>query len=142
MNPNQSQKLVVTALIRNDEGKIFLQRRLGKRFVDAHAKWEFPGGKVDFGETPEEAVIRECKEEISCDVRVVRLLPTVWTRIWHRSDGGEVQCFVLCYEAEIVSGEPIPEEGKVDEMSWYAEEEVLALDTLPGIPEFLLAAKQ
>ena len=38
-------------------------------------KWEFPGGKVDQGEAPEAAIIREIREELGCDVAVVRALP-------------------------------------------------------------------
>lgn len=141
MNPHQSQKLVVVALITNDEGKILLQKRHDERFLDAHEKWEFPGGKVDFGESPEEAIVRECKEEISCDIAITRLLPIVWPRIWYPSDGGEVQVFVLCFLARIIQGEPTPEYGKVEEITWYTEDEIRTLEVLPGIPEFLLAAK-
>ncbi len=55
--------LVVAAIIVNEQGKILLaQRPEGKRLA---GKWEFAGGKVEDGETPEQAIIRELHEELS-----------------------------------------------------------------------------
>ncbi len=53
---------VVAAIIR-DENRIFATQRGYGEFKDG---WEFPGGKIEVGETPEQALIREIKEELDC----------------------------------------------------------------------------
>lgn len=63
---------VVCALIERD-GRVLLARRpAGGRLG---LKWEFPGGKVDDGETPGVAVLREIREELACEVTILRTLP-------------------------------------------------------------------
>ncbi|MEZ5691536.1 MAG: 8-oxo-dGTP diphosphatase MutT [Rickettsiales bacterium] len=65
--------LVVAAALINDEGKILLARRPeGKRLA---GKWEFVGGKVEEGEIPEEALVRELKEELGIKVAKEDLEP-------------------------------------------------------------------
>lgn len=59
---------VVAAIIRNKNGKILItQRNLQKA---QGGLWEFPGGKVELGETREYAIVREIKEELDIDIRV------------------------------------------------------------------------
>lgn len=64
--------MVVAAAIIRHEGKIFIAQRNDKSPFVPH-KWEFPGGKVEFGESPEECVVREVKEELDMDVKVESL---------------------------------------------------------------------
>ena len=65
---------VVVAIIRDDEGRIFATQRGYGDFKDW---WEFPGGKIEPGETPEEALIREIREELSTEISVDEFLCTV-----------------------------------------------------------------
>jgi len=133
----RKQLLVVIALIRNEQGKILLQKRLDDLIPDADGKWEFPGGRIDFGESPEETLIRECREEIGCEIKVIKLLPLIQSRVWRTSVGGEIQAIVLCYEAEIVEGQARPSDKKVGAVAWFNREELNALDVLPGIKDFI-----
>ncbi|MEK7542101.1 MAG: NUDIX hydrolase [Patescibacteria group bacterium] len=133
----EKQKVVVIALIRNEEGKILLQKRVDVLNLEANGKWEFPGGVVEFGEMPEQAVIRECQEEIGCKIKIVRLLPYLHAKVWERRDSEMVQVFVSCFEAQIVSGIPKASESEVSEVQWYTKEEVMTLDVLPGTNEFI-----
>ena len=64
----------VVAAIIIDDGNVFATQRGYGEFKDG---WEFPGGKIDAGETPEEALIREIKEELDTEVEVKELLDTV-----------------------------------------------------------------
>lgn len=61
-------KQIGVAVIRNDAGEILIDRRLDKG--DMAGLWEFPGGKIEPGETVEACVAREIKEEIALDVKV------------------------------------------------------------------------
>ena len=63
---------VVCALIQNEKGKIFCCQRGPGRSLSY--KWEFPGGKIEKNETPEEALIREIKEELKSDIKVIRYI--------------------------------------------------------------------
>ncbi len=64
---------VVAAIIKNDN-KIFVTRRGYGEFENM---WEFPGGKIEVGETKEEALIREIKEELELDIEIINYLTTV-----------------------------------------------------------------
>ena len=64
---------VVAAIIKNDD-KIFATQRGYGEFKDG---WEFPGGKMETGETPQQALIREIKEELEIDIEVGELIDTV-----------------------------------------------------------------
>ena len=65
---------VVAAIIHDDEGRFFATQRGYGDFKDW---WEFPGGKMESGETPEEALKREIREELSTEISVDELLCTV-----------------------------------------------------------------
>lgn len=64
----------VVAAIIIENGKVFATQR---GYGDFKGGWEFPGGKIDAGETPKEALIREIKEELDTEVEVFELLDTV-----------------------------------------------------------------
>lgn len=59
---------VVAAIIKNGEGKILITQRNLKK--SQGGLWEFPGGKIEKGETKEEAIIREIKEELTIEINV------------------------------------------------------------------------
>lgn len=65
---------VVAAVIERD-GKIFCCQRGPKG--ECAFKWEFPGGKIEPGETKEEALIREIKEELNCNINIERFITTI-----------------------------------------------------------------
>lgn len=91
-------RLVVVAGVAVREGRIMLcQRRSG---VHNALKWEFPGGKLEDGESPEAALRRELREELSIDVRVGRIVDAVV----HRYPDRDV--LLMFYRCEIVAGEP------------------------------------
>ncbi len=128
---------IVTALIRDEKGRFLLQKRIDAAEPDADGKWELPGGKIAFGELPEDAIRRECREEIGSEIFVERLLPIVWSNVWSRKDNRDTHVLVLCYEARIVSGAPMPVDAKVSEVRWFGTKEIGDLETLPGISEFV-----
>ena len=64
----------VVAAIIIDNKKVFATQRGYGEFKDG---WEFPGGKIEPGESPEDAIVREIKEELDAEVEVIELLDTV-----------------------------------------------------------------
>ena len=86
---------VVAAVIKH-EGKIFATQRGYGEFKDG---WEFPGGKMESGESPQEALKREIKEELDTDIRVGKLIKTVDT------DYPTFHITMHVFWAEVVSGE-------------------------------------
>lgn len=104
--------------------------------VEAHMKWEFPGGKVDFGETPEESVRREILEETGVEVSVKELIPWVGTSYWEYEWGTQqTLCFV--YRCEFVSQKEVEKDHHVEKIEWVKNEEIKKLETLPGTKEVL-----
>ena len=87
---------VVAAIIHKD-GKIFATQRGYGAYKDY---WEFPGGKIEAGETPEQALIREIKEELATTIQLEQFLMTV------EYDYPEFHLSMDCFICSIVEGEP------------------------------------
>lgn len=130
---NKKQMVVAVAVIRNEEGKVLAQKRVDPLVPDADGKWEFPGGLIEFGETPEEAAIRECKEETDCTIEIIRFLPFPYVGMWEKTNGQKFQAFVWFFEAKHIEGDPKPLDKKVSEIAWFTKEEALQLDALPNV---------
>lgn len=109
----------VGALIFNEEGK-FLMGLRGEKAKNERGKWEIPGGTVEWGETFEEALKREIKEEIGVEIEILELL-TVCSHILRDEGQHWVSPTYIC---KIIAGRPqIQEPGKCDELWWFDMEE-------------------
>lgn len=97
----KNQITIVVAIIRNENGDVLLARRNEPGLKDAHDKWEFVGGGIEFGENPEEALKREVLEEAGVEVEITRLLPKIFSEMLNK----ETQVIVMSYECKIISGE-------------------------------------
>ncbi|TPG75167.1 8-oxo-dGTP diphosphatase MutT [Brevibacillus laterosporus] len=122
---------VVGAVIINDDHKILSALR--SQQMSLPGMWEFPGGKIEKGEKPQESLIREIQEELGCQIEVGELIsdsvheyPTVKVRL-------------MTYFAKVVSGEPKASEH--EELRWIAVDELHSLEwapaDLPTIEELL-----
>lgn len=87
---------VVAAVIMK-EGKVFATQRGYGEFKDG---WEFPGGKVEAGESPEEALRREIREELEVEVNVGDLIDTI------EYDYPAFHLSMKCYACTIAGGSP------------------------------------
>ena len=132
------QITVFSAVVVKDK-KVLLNLRKENELPEAHLKWEYPGGKVDFGETPQEAVVREVFEETGIRIKVERLLPYVQTNYWKYPWGNQqTLCFIfLC---SFVKQEEVPNDHHVEEFDWIEINKVKDLDSLPGTDEILQLA--
>ena len=117
---NQDTKHVVCAVILKD-GKIFATQRGYGEFKDG---WEFPGGKIEPGETAEHAIVREIREELNTDVKVVRLLDTI------ESDYPTFHLSMQCFLCEVQKGslELLEHEAA----RWLDREHLYDVGWLPG----------
>jgi 8-oxo-dGTP diphosphatase len=108
---------VVAAVIVRD-GRAFCARRGGSG--ELAGKWEFPGGKVESGETREEALVREIAEELSVRIEAGPFLATVEHRY------RDFELTLHAYEARLVEGEPALSEHL--EGRWLSKHELGGLD--------------
>lgn len=114
--------LLVTAAVVFDGNRVLLTRRPeGKRHAGF---WEFPGGKVDPGESPEQALIREMREELDVAVRV----GDIFTVVHYRYEWGAV--LILAYACQLLTG-PLHNLG-VAEHRWVLPSELNEYPILPA----------
>lgn len=116
---------VVAAIIHDDEGRIFATQR---GYGDWKDWWEFPGGKMEPGETPEEALLREIWEELETRIVVERLVKTVeW-------DYPKFHLTMHCFLCHIESGHPVLleheaarwlKQGKLDDVNWLPADRIV-----------------
>ena len=111
----------VVAAIIIDDGKVFATQRGYGEFKDG---WEFPGGKIDAGETPEEALIREIKEELDTEIVVKELLDTV------EYDYPKFHLSMDCFICKIKSGELVLKEHEASK--WLTKETLDSVEWLPA----------
>ena len=116
---------VVAAIIKavNDKGEniIFATQR---GYGELKGGWEFPGGKIEDGENPEDALKREIMEELGIEIKVGDMIDTIEYAYpsFHLS--------MDCFFAEIVSGDLVLKEH--EDAKWLTKEELDTVDWLPA----------
>ena len=116
----------VAAAIIREGGRIFATQRGYGEFKDF---WEFPGGKVEPGETPEEALVREIREELDTEISVGERAARV------EYDYPEFHLSMECFFAEVVSGGLVLKEHEA--ARWLSGEELDSVDWLPADLELI-----
>jgi 8-oxo-dGTP diphosphatase len=114
--------VLVAAGVLERQGRILAARRKKGSHLEGH--WEFPGGKIEDGESPEECLVRELEEEIGVFVRPGRILEAVFHRYPEKS------VLLLFYRCELLEGEPRAIE--CDEVRWVALADLPSLDWAPA----------
>lgn len=128
---------VVVGLVTADDGRILVTQRNEPELPEAHLKWELPGGKVAFGESAEGALKREIYEETGYTVKVGSLLPHSHMSLWHYKDIDQ-HTIIFCYRCALVgNSHENAHDHHVADTRWVSHIEVLELDTLPGLKEFV-----
>jgi len=111
----------VVAAIIIDGDKVFATQR---GYGDFKGGWEFPGGKIDAGETPEEALVREIKEELDTEIEVIELLDTV------EYDYPKFHLSMDCFICKIKSGDLVLKEHEA--AKWLTRATLDSVDWLPA----------
>ena len=111
---------VVAAIIR-DKDKIFATQRGYGEFKDG---WEFPGGKIEDGETPQDALKREIMEELDTEIKVGELIDTI------EYDYPTFHLSMDCFWAEVITGHLVLKEAEA--AKWLTKEQLDSVDWLPA----------
>lgn len=114
----------VSVLPVDEAGRVLLVRHAGH-----DDGWGVLGGAVDVGESPAAAAVREAREEITADVRLVRLVDVLGGPDYEVSypNGDRTAYVTAVYEARIINGSPAPGDGELSELAWFTAGE------LPGL---------
>ena len=121
---------VVAAVILS-EGKIFATQR---GYGDFKGQWEFPGGKIEEGETPHQALVREIKEELDIDIEVNELIDRI------EYDYPDFHLSMDCFWCKIIGGHLVLKEASnakwltkdnIDSVSWLAADRLI-IDQIKG----------
>ncbi|WP_420143123.1 (deoxy)nucleoside triphosphate pyrophosphohydrolase [Sphingobium sp.] len=122
--PPISPLLVVAVALVDADGRVLLQQRPpGRAMADL---WEFPGGKVEPGETPEAALVRELEEELGIETHQSCLAPATFA-----SEAlGEKHLLLLLYVCRKWKG--VPEARHATALKWLKPAQMYALDMPPA----------
>lgn len=115
---------VVAAIICDDikeKNKIFATAR---GYGDLKGGWEFPGGKVEIGETPQEALKREIMEELDTEIKVGELIDTI------EYDYPTFHLSMECFWCKVIEGKLVLLEAEASR--WLKKEELYSVDWLPA----------
>jgi 8-oxo-dGTP diphosphatase len=116
--------IVVAAALADERGRFLLQQRAPGRAMAG--LWEFPGGKVEEGELPETALVRELREELGIEVAADKLAPACFAS----APVGERHMILLLYLCRRWRGEPRPLDASA--LLWAGPEEMRALAMPPA----------
>ena len=122
---------VVAALIWDKDRFLACQRPANKA---RGLLWEFVGGKVEPGETPQEALVRECREELA----VVISVGEVFMDVVHEYP--DLNVHLILYHASIKEGEP--QKLEHNDIRWITVDEIDEYEFCPADEEILIALKQ
>ena len=111
---------VVAAVIKNGDKVLATQRGYG----EFKGGWEFPGGKIESGENPKEALIREIKEELSAIIKVDDLITTV------EYDYPNFHLSMDCFWCKLVSESLVLKEH--EDKKWLTIDNIDQVDWLPA----------
>ena len=117
---------VIKAVNKNGEDIIFATQRGYGEFKDG---WEFPGGKIEEGETPQEALKREIMEELDTEISVGELIDTI------EYDYPTFHLSMDCFWCEVIKGNLVLKEA--EDAKWLKKNELDKVDWLPADVELI-----
>ena len=138
MDNTGNRHLAVVAILQNSDNKVLLIQRNEPSSPHIHGKWHFPGGGVEFGEDPADAVLREVTEEVgNLEVQLLSRRPIIFSHHYEKDD---IHAIVLGFPVMYLHGEiDITQEASVGDAQWVSIHDIDNYDTLPEIKTFVAA---
>lgn len=131
---------VFKGIVFNENNEILIDNRKEKKLESADGKWELPGGKIEFGESPEEAVKREVYEETGYNVKVKQIIPYTNVSVWEYKECMQ-HTIVFSYICELNSNSHTEMIDKgINEYKWINYSEIEKYNFLPGAKEAIESA--
>ena len=127
MTRGQRTRVAAYALSTDESGRILLCRIAPS--VAAGEIWTLPGGGLEFGEPPEEAVLRELAEESGYEGEVVGLVDVKDRVVTDSEGGGRMHAIRIVYRVRVIGGDLRDEiDGSTDTCAWFTPEEASRLN--------------
>jgi XTP/dITP diphosphohydrolase len=123
------EHVVVPIAIIIKNGKILMAKRNDPLRPDFHNKWEFPGGRMDIGETIEENLIREANEEIGYKLEIIEKINHIATE-YQSGRSWQYQVYLLPHVCRITGGEGKLRDAEVLEIKWFDLDDVLKVELI------------
>jgi mutator protein MutT len=132
----RKKKLIVLGLIQNDKNEYLLSQRYDPDVLDAHLRWDLPGGTNEFGESLEDTLKREILEETGLEIKILEMLPKSTSRKWKHKDYS-IHVVVFCYHCMYVKGEIHLNDYKINNLKWVKNDDFKNYDFLPTTKVFI-----
>lgn len=137
---HNNQQIIIAALglpVSADRTKVLLTQRHAPGNPAWHHKWQLAGGALDFGETMEEAVVREIYEELHVKATILHPYPIIKSNIWYANESDEkmdTHIVLISYIVDIGNQSPDlshDPDWETSDWGWFTLDEVKKLDCLP-----------
>ena len=153
MNKSKHKPAIITAVLglplrqeANNSYSFLLTRRNAPHSPKFHNKWQLAGGALEFGEKPEETLVREMKEELGVTPKILHPQPIVNTSVWIGGDDDtshDVQIILISYIVGIGSQQPSLDHDphkETNKFGWFSLQLALQLDFLPNSKSIVTTA--
>lgn len=140
LKQDRRQILVALGIIRDHEGHILVSKRNDPHNRGMHGRWEFPGGKVEHGETPRQTAVREVREEVGIAAHIERVVDVF---SWYHPDRPHIQIVLVVYLMTTETPRLArPMCNEVSNVMWTTFDSAMRLNVLPHNRTILRAAKK
>lgn len=123
---------VFKGILFDKDNRLLIDNRKEEILDAANGKWELPGGKIEFGESPEDTVKRELLEETGYKVKVNEIIPYSNVSIWDYSNCKQ-HTVIFFYNCELEDEDHLEiHDSKINKCRWITEAELNDYNFLPG----------
>lgn len=130
---------VFKGIVFDKENNILIDNRKEEKLKEVDGKWELPGGKMEFGETPEETVKREVMEETGYKVKIEKMLTYTKTEIIEYKEKLQ-HTVIFYYICKVIEKQEGSNDSKINKIKWIAKDEIDNFNFLSGNVEAIREA--